>query len=263
MYLAWYRIKNMRSSLAESVFVLTGVAGGLGESLALALGARGATIIGVDSNKEALPRVSTALSSQKIKHQLSALDITDKRAVEKFCKPFQEKRIDGLILNAGITRIFFFDELSDAEFEKVFAVNFFAAVSLCRHLLKPLRRSSGVLVGISSVSGFAPLMKRTAYSASKHALAGFLETLRSEETAIDVLVVYPSFIETQLRQNSEAGTAAAGKPKGISAEAAAQKICTAVVDRKKRLYLPFLAKLSRWVWFLWPDFYIRRMKKRA
>ncbi len=253
----------MNRRLQKATFVITGAAGGLGRALSIELGRRGATILGFDADAEALQQASMALKQEGINHHLQLIDITDVQAVQTALSLFQDRPIDGLILNAGITRIQTFDHLPFEDFIKVFEVNVFGAAIFAKELLGPLRQARGVVVGISSVSGFAPLMKRTAYAASKHALAGFLETLRSEEPDLDVLVVYPSFLKTGIRNRASQDSNVSHKEGELSAEVAARRIVDAIEKRKRRLYMPFQARLARLVWNLMPDLYIRLMKKRA
>lgn len=256
-------MKTNKRTLHGARFVLTGAAGGLGRALCAELGRKGARIIGFDADPEALKAASAALQQEGIDHHLQLLDITDAKAVRQALQGLDVQPIDGLILNAGITRILPFREMPFDQFVKVFEVNVFGAVIFAKELIEPLRSTKGVIVGISSVSGFAPLMNRTAYSASKHALAGFLETLRSEEPDLNVLVVYPSFLQTGIRSRAVNDTAAHHKAGELSANAAAARIVDAIIDRRRRLYMPLQARLARLVWNSFPDLYIKLMKKRA
>ncbi len=83
-------------------------------------------------------------------------------------------------------------------------VNLFGAIHLTRPALPALRQSRGLVVAISSVAGYTPLIARTGYAASKHALHGFFESLRTEVAAdgIDVMLVCPSFIATGIDRNA-------------------------------------------------------------
>lgn len=254
-------MKTKKRILNGASFVVTGAAGGLGLALCAELGRKGARIIGFDADPMALKATSAVLQQEGIDYHLQLLDITDAYAVRQALQGVQS--IDGLILNAGITRILPFREMSFEQFVKVFEVNVFGAVIFAKELIESLRSTEGVIVGISSVSGFAPLMNRAAYSASKHALAGFLETLRSEEPDLDVLVVYPSFLQTGIRSRAANDTAAHHKAGELSASAAAAYIVEAIIDRRPRLYMPFEARLARLVWNILPDLYIKLMKKRA
>jgi len=258
-----HRMKTKKRTLKGASFVVTGAAGRLGLALCAELGRKGARIIGFDADPEALKAASAALQQEGIDHHLQLLDITDAKAVRQALQGLSEQAIDGLILNAGITRILPFREMPFEQFIRVLEVNVFGAVIFAKELIDSLCSTEGVIVGISSVSGFAPLMNRTAYSASKHALAGFLETLRSEEPDLDVLVVYPSFLQTGIRGRAVNDTAAHHKAGELSADAAAARIVRAIVDRRRRLYMPFQARLARLVWNLFPGLYIRLMKKKA
>lgn len=259
----------MKRKISGSTFLITGSGGNLGLALSLALGKQGAHIIGLDANEQAILAAKKQLTQEGISHYFRQIDLTNEKAVRKTLKEIvkselkNKKGLDGLILNAGITRIVPFSELDFEQFQKVFQVNVFGAVLCAKEMLTSLREANGVIVGISSVSGFAPLKKRTAYSASKHALSGFLESLRSEEENLDVLVVYPSFLETGIRERV-AGQENVGHNTGtLSPYTAAQKIVTAIEKRKKRLYIPFQSKLARAVWNRFPDLYMALMKKRT
>jgi NAD(P)-dependent dehydrogenase (short-subunit alcohol dehydrogenase family) len=83
---------------------------------------------------------------------------------------------------------------------KVFEVNYFGAVNVAAELVAGGARSRGAHLAISSVAGFAPLHRRSAYSASKHALEGFFRTLASEEKpyGVRVHIAAPSFVATNL-----------------------------------------------------------------
>ncbi len=253
----------MRRNLTGKTFIITGAAGGLGRALCLALGQRGAKIVGFDADVKAIQETSASLARERIEHRIEVLDITNAKAVRRALKPLTKEGVDGVILNAGITRIAPFSETPFEEFVRVIEVNVFGAVIFARELLTALRDRKGALVGISSVSGFAPLQNRTAYSASKHALSGFLETLRSEESALDITVVYPSFLESAIRSRSVDGREVK-KNKGVLAtQDAAERIVKAIICRKKRLYMPFQSRLAKLLWNFAPGFYMRLMKRRA
>jgi short-subunit dehydrogenase len=86
-------------------------------------------------------------------------------------------------------------------------VNFFGAMHCTHAALEPLISRRGMIIVISSVAGFAPLIARTGYAASKHALHGFFDSLRSEvePLGVKVLLVCPSFIQTGIEKNALAG----------------------------------------------------------
>ena len=127
---------------------------------------------------------------------------------------------------------------------------------------------------LSSVAGFAPLFGRCAYSASKHALHGFFETLRCEvrDRGVNVLMVCPSFIDSQRDQSgSESPYAGAARPGSaratvgdvMSPEEAAREILGAIVKRREQLFVGRVAKQSYWLRRLSPGLFDSIMTRRA
>jgi short-subunit dehydrogenase len=113
-----------------------------------------------------------------------------------------------LVNNAGTSFVSRFDEVSDLSiFEKVMQINYLGAV-YCTHAALPyLKQSQGLLVAISSLCGKTGVPLRSGYVASKHAMQGFFDTLRIElqNTGVDVLVVSPGFVATEIRQKAFKG----------------------------------------------------------
>ncbi|MEO8839878.1 MAG: SDR family NAD(P)-dependent oxidoreductase, partial [Herbaspirillum sp.] len=129
----------------------------------------------------------------------------------------------------------------------------------------------GQIAVISSIAGFSPLLGRTGYSASKHALHGFFDSLRSEleDDGVAVTVVCPAFIATGIDRAALDGD---GQPapmsrklvgKEMAPKEMADRIFTAV-SLRQRLFLPTpLAKLSYWISRLAPRFFAQQMKRRV
>ena len=127
---------------------------------------------------------------------------------------------------------------------------------------------------MSSVAGFAPLAHRTGYSASKHALHGFFETLRAEtrEQGVNVLIVCPSFIATQPAGSngrshyegaSRPGSARATVGEVIAPRRAACEIMSAILERRSQLLVGRVARQSYWARRLWPSLYDAIMIRQA
>ena len=86
-------------------------------------------------------------------------------------------------------------------------INFFGTLNITNQTIDSLLKSNGSIIGLSSIAGFAPLLGRTGYCASKFAMRGFFDTLRAElKGRLHVLMVYPSFIQTGLEQNASDGS---------------------------------------------------------
>ena len=247
--------------------VITGGAGGLGRALAKCLLGDGWHVAILD-----LPgRELDAASDLGVEVSLYPCDLTDEQAVCKRCAEIVAARpsVDLVIYNAGITQIGLFADMAMETHRKVFAVNYFGAMHVAAGLLKAVRASRGAHLAISSVAGFAPLHRRSAYSASKHALEGFFRTLASEEKpyAVSVHIAAPSFVATNIGNPDERpggiarpGSAADGIDY-MDADEAARIILDGV--RRGRAMIPVgrVARLAWWINRLAPGLYIRLMER--
>lgn len=241
--------------------VISGGNGGLGRALAARLEADGwhcvlmdVTIAGLEPSPSRTP---------------VEVDLTDSGALERAAARTIAARpsIDLVIYNAGVSQIRPFAEADEASHRRLFEINYFSAVNLARAFLPSVRASRGTHLAISSVAGFAPLLNRTAYAASKHALEGFFGSLRSEELAFGVrtLIAAPSFVATNLG-NAQRGADGIMRP-GAAADGldymtpddAAAAILSGVARGQAFIPVGRVAKLSHWLMRLSPGLYQRMM----
>lgn len=248
----------MKRKLKHKRVLISGVAGGIGTQLALEFGSRGCFVLGVDKDVEAVNVLKSKLDKMGVQHDLSTFNITSPHANSDYAKAVLTKYggIDILINNAGITHI---EPISICSIEKmrdVFEVNFWSSVSLTKVFLATLKKNKGTIIVINSVTGFSPLLGRGAYTSSKHALRGFFETLRAEcRNKIDILVVYPYFIKTQLGAKfKQKKNKAYGSPKRL-----ARRIRLAWNWKRKRLKPSFKAKLIGLLAKRFPNLYMKLM----
>ena len=254
--------------------IVTGASGGLGRALCGELLAAGARVSAVDIDGAALEAMRVADDSGRLRVQ--RLDITDVAACNEAFEALRSHHgpIDLLVNNAGITHFSTVADVSVETVAQVMAVNFMGAVSCTKAALPDLIARKGQVVVLSSVAGFAPLFGRCAYSASKHALHGFFETLRAEtrEHGMGVLIVCPSFIATQpsgveaksvYAGAARPGSAMATVGEVISPEQAAREIMFAILQRRSQLLVGRIAKQSYWARRLWPRLYDAIMIRRA
>jgi short-subunit dehydrogenase len=205
-------------SFLNQTIILTGASAGIGRSLAIALAHQGANLVLAARNQAALEDVVRACTEAGGKAIAVPTDVTRsedcQQLVEKAVAAFGQ--IDILVNNAGISMLTPFDQVTDLSiFEQVMQVNYLGAV-YCTHFALPhLKANQGLLVAISSLCGKTAVPTRSGYVASKHAMQGFFDTLRIElqGTGVDVLVVSPGFVETDIRQRA---LGAAGKALGQS-----------------------------------------------
>ena len=192
------------------VAVITGGAGGLGQAFASRLADEGWRVVLVD-----LPGALQALPKGPEQVERIACDLTDEAAVAAVCADISARHpaLDLVIHNAGVTQIGLFDETTLASQRLVMEINYFGSVRMAAGLLNAVRKGRGTHLAISSVAGFAPLYKRTAYAASKHALNGFFSSLASEEAqhGVNVVIAAPSFVATNPGR-LDAGADGIGRP---------------------------------------------------
>lgn len=260
--------------LSDKHAVVTGAAGGLGRSLCHELVRLGARVSALDIDEAALrDLVASDVSGRLSGHRL---DITDAEACHRVFEQVREEGgpVEVIVLNAGITHFSTVEDVALKTIEQVMSVNFLGAVNCTKAALPDLLDRRGQVVVISSVAGFAPLFGRCAYSASKHALHGFFETLRCEvrDRGVNVLMICPSFIDTQ-RDRPDAGSPYAGAARPgsarvtvgevISPEEAAREIVGAIAKRREQLLVGRVAKQSYWLRRLVPGLVDSIMTRRA
>ncbi|MEK7438914.1 MAG: SDR family oxidoreductase [Pseudomonadota bacterium] len=261
-----------RRDFTGTVVVITGAAGGLGRALAFAFAAAGARIAALDRDAAGAEALAAELRSRDRQALAIDCDVTDPAACERALAAVITSfgRVDVLVNNAGISHRSAWRRTEPAVTRRVMEVNFFGAVNSTRAALDALLASRGLIIIISSVAGFAPLIARTGYAASKHALHGFFESLRSElaDDGVDVLMVCPSFIATGIDRNALGGDGAAVRhaQQIVGERARPEDIALQVLraaQRGKRLLLPGrTSKLAWWVSRLAPAYYARAMARR-
>ena len=258
-------------ALGGKTVLVTGAAGGIGAALATQLAQAGAKLALCDLDSERLERLAGQLGGE-VRCSTHAFDITDEAACGQAVAAAIRRwgGIDVLINNAGITHRSLFSETEPSVIRKVLEVNFLGAVYCTKAALQSIVERRGSIVATSSVAGFAPLVGRAGYSASKHAMHGFFDTLRTELSGkgVHVLLVCPSFTDTPIEQNAlsgegdraqDAGRSIVGKM--VEPEVVAKAIVQAVIRRRRQLVHSPVGKLSWWLNRLAPSLYDRAMRR--
>lgn len=182
--------------------VVTGAARGIGLEVARQLAEGGATVVLVDVLEDQLKEAAANLPGAKDVLTF-AVDVTDEAAVERLFDDVIEKtgRIDILVNNAGITRDDLLLRMDADEWDLVMAVNLKGTFLMTKHASRHMvRRKSGRIVNMASVSGLVGNPGQANYSASKAGVVGFTRTVARELARKNVCcnAVAPGFIDTQM-----------------------------------------------------------------
>ena len=263
-------MKNRRD-FSDKVVVITGAAGGMGRALSRRFGQAGARLALLDLDPEAVREFARELEAESIECMALGLDVSDEAACRRAMDAVAERlgRMDVLINNAGITHRSAFSKTEAAVYRRVMNVNFFGSLYCTQAALNRLIETRGLIITISSIAGFAPLLGRTGYAASKHALHGLFDSLRAElyEAGVGVLIVCPGFTSTNIDKNALDGDGSlTSHPqstvgKAASPESVAQAIYRAAVRNKRLLVLSTVGRLTRLLTRLCPSLYERIMAR--
>ena len=256
----------------QKVILITGGTSGIGLALARSLGKAGGRIAFTSRDAGRCRETQELLQKEGIEAfgiEADAASEDDQyKAVAQTINRFG--KLDVLINNAGISMRALFTELNTEVFRKVMDINFYGTVYATKAALPWIIRSKGSIVGISSVAGFKGLPGRTAYSASKFAMEGFLEALEGEllPKGVHVLVACPGFTASRIRENAltRDGSSQKESPrteeKMMQPEEVAEQIRRAIISRKRRLVMTGEGKLSYWLNKFFPAFVLRKVYEK-
>tara|TARA_Y100000385_G_scaffold94396_1_gene97569 strand:+ start:5494 stop:6297 length:804 start_codon:yes stop_codon:yes gene_type:complete len=197
---------NTKTYFENKVVWITGASSGIGKEFCIQLDQMGAILILSSRNENALVVLKESLSHSK-KHQIQVLDLEDSSEFKSMTNSIisSHKKIDLLINNGGISQR---SNVADTRLSidrKIMEVNFFGNIALSKAVLPHMiKNKSGHIVVISSIAGKFGFFLRSAYSASKHALHGFYESLALEQkdNGINVTMVCPGKINTPISTNA-------------------------------------------------------------
>jgi dehydrogenase/reductase SDR family protein 7B len=249
--------------MKDKVVVITGGSSGIGKALAEIFGKNGSKILITGRNKSELDKTASELKQAGINIIGFVADASveedNKKMVAEALKHFE--KIDVLINNAGITMRALFEEVDMSVVKKVMDINFYGALYATQACLHEIIKNKGSVIGISSIAGFRGLPGRTGYSASKFALNGFLEVLRTEMLyqGVHVLTACPGFTASNIRNRaltrdgSVQGESPRDENKMMTAEECASHIYNATLKRKNFLVLTMQGKLAVWLNKLFPS----------
>jgi len=227
-----------------AIYWITGASSGIGLGLAQELSFQGHKVILSARNSEKLNEVKSTLAHPENAFVLP-FDVTDFNSLESVTNMAFSAfgSIDTVVLNAGLSQRSLFKDSKFEIYRDLMEVNFFSNVQLTQKILpKFLDKNHGQFVVISSLVGKFGTPYRTGYSASKHALHGFYDSLRAElmmdDRNIHVTIICPGFVDTNVSFNALGND---GKPthvrdesnaEGLKPREFAKKAITAIESKK-------------------------------
>jgi len=260
-------------SFKDKVVVVTGAASGIGAAICQKFAAEGAKIGLLDKDDAGAKAAADKLKGVGVDAVGLKCDVVIEAdcasAIGAIIKRFGG--VDILVNNAGITQRSAFVDTKISVYRKVMDVNFYGSLNCTRAAINSLIDRKGSIIVTESLAGLTPLLGRTGYCASKHALHGFFTSLRSElrDSGVHIMLVCPGFVNTNLQTRALGGDgrvtahpqSVVGKP--TSAEKVAEAIYKGALNKRYLLVLTPVGKLAYWISRLAPVLYERLMARQV
>lgn len=259
----------MSDFFKDKIVVVTGGTDGIGKALVEFLLVQGAKVATCARHHDKLYRLQSEFPSYPLHAMLADVSI------ENDCRNFIESTIrtfggiDILINNAGVSMRALLKDTTADVIKKIMEINFFGTVYCTKFALNSIIERKGSIIGVSSIAGYRGLPGRSGYSASKFALQGWLEAIRTEllDDGVHVMWVCPGFTASNIRNAAlnEKGAAQGESPmdesKLMTPEECAEEILNAVRKRKRTLVLTFTGKQTVFMNKFFPAWSDRLVKK--
>ncbi|XP_033737499.1 dehydrogenase/reductase SDR family protein 7-like [Pecten maximus] len=278
LYFVW--TQRSRKNIVGKTVLITGASSGLGEACAKEFHKAGCRVVLVGRNQTQLDRVKGELLQLKkptddLEPEIFLMDLGNLSSLPDLVDNLvrQVGPIHILVNNAGVSSRGQVEDTTVDAFIKVMTINLFGQVALTKALLPyMISEGEGSIVGISSIQGKIAIPYRASYAASKHAFHAFHDSLKAEvaHRNIDVCVVCPSYIQTNLSKNAVTGDGSAYGVEekeiatGMKPEYVARQILFSVIERRDEVVLgPLHHRLAIVLRTLSPYIYFLIMKHRA
>jgi short-subunit dehydrogenase len=242
----------------NQVVIVTGASEGIGRALCLALAPQKPRLVLAARNQTWLNELKSQVEAMGATAMVVPTDVSQeiqcKALIDETVKAFGT--IDVLVNNAGRTMWTVLDELTDTSvIEQIMRINYFSAAWCTYYALPHLKASKGRIVAVSSVAGLNGVPTRTAYSASKHAMFGFFDSLRIElmGTGVTVTMIAPDYVLSEIHRRAfgHDGNALVNSPmqetKIMTSEQCAAQIVEAMEKRERLRITSLRGRVGRWV----------------
>ena len=251
-----------------NVHVITGASDGIGAEMARQLAARqrnDAALVLAARSDDKLKLVAAACEALGAQTLVVPMDVSNEAQCRALIEAAVNRfgRIDTLVNNAGVSAQALFSDVKAADlhwYEDLMKVNLWGSV-WCTHAALPyLKTSKGRIVAVSSLAGLVGVPGRTAYSATKFAMTGFFEALRTElkSSGVSVTTAFPGVVATQLRhrgfnaQGVAAGSSGLKEDGAMSVAECARLILDGMAQRRREVVMTAKGKLGRFVKLIAP-----------
>jgi NAD(P)-dependent dehydrogenase (short-subunit alcohol dehydrogenase family) len=263
---------NNRKNFENKVVVVTGAASGIGAAISSRFARERAKVGLLDVDAGGIQNKARELADQGSDVVGLSCDVADRQecesAIGKIISRFGG--IDVLVNNAGITQRSAFKDTRVDVFKKVMEINFFGALYCTKAALESLIDRRGTIIVIESIAGISPLLGRSGYCASKHALHGLFTSLRSEirSSGVHIMIVCPGFVKTNLQQRALGGDgqvtfhSQSKVGKEILPADVADAVYQGALKEKSLLILSPVGKLTYWISRFAPVLYERLMARQ-
>jgi len=251
------------TAFQQKVIIITGASEGIGRALTIELAPQMPKLVLAARNEARLKELLDECEGVGAETLIVPTDVTS----ESDCKNLIDAavnrfgQIDILVNNAGGTMWSLFEEVEDLSiYEKVMNLNYMSCVYCSYHALPHLKKTKGLVVGVSSIAGMTGVPTRTGYAASKHAQFGFFDSLRIElqGSGVDVTMIAPDFVVTEIHKRALKGD---GEPmkdsplkegKVMTARECALLIAAGMERRERLVIGSSRGKIGRFLKLVWP-----------
>ena len=265
----------MARNLKGQVVVISGAGSGFGLSAARLFASHGARLVVGGRNKTALLGVEEEIRQKGGEIVTAVTDVAEREQVERLANLAVERhgRIDTWVNNAGVSLYSTFEKVTEEEVHRIFQVNFMGQVHGMWAAVPRMRANGGgVIINVASVVGKRAMPLQNFYSASKFAIVGLSEALRTElaiqKANVKICVVCPPSVNTPFYDN--AGTKEGYCPKPLPIVAEPEVLARAIVSCARRprreMWVTFTAKAFVGLSILFPsmmDLFVRMIGFRA
>jgi dehydrogenase/reductase SDR family member 7B len=237
---------SRKNLFSGKIVWVTGASSGIGESLVHEFVLRGATVIASSNDPSGLDRVKADCGDKSAMVFCVPFDLAEMSGIQQIVENQVTTfgRIDYLVNIGGISQRARIDETPLWLDRKIFEINYFGTIALSKAVLPyMITQQSGHILATSSISGRFGFPLRSAYSASKQALHGFIETLylENKKNNLRASVIIPGRVRTAISLHAldadgkEHGKLDAGQAKGITPKKAAEMIIRGIEKNKREI----------------------------